>query len=181
MVRLCWNRCCGHGQDACGIVCILVGQHLLMFHPSRPHFPLPHRPTTRGAGDRLIRGYIIRGTNYGEVAWHDSMRQFLDYVTKVIPPILRMWNPVICTVQYDILYSWATSAITGKQQYGNENWQECNVGLFMRWCSSRRRGRRRGRRRREIVSASSGIPGFAMEHYKALYSTVAPYHGSLVI
>jgi len=28
---------------------------------------------------------------------------------------------------------------------------------------------------------ASGIPGFAMEHYKALYSTVAPYHGSLVI
>jgi len=28
---------------------------------------------------------------------------------------------------------------------------------------------------------TSGIPGFAMEHYKALYSTVAPYHGSLVI
>jgi len=26
---------------------------------------------------------------------------------------------------------------------------------------------------------SSAIPGVAMEHYKALYSTVAPYHGSL--
>ena len=27
--------------------------------------------------------------------------------------------------------------------------------------------------------AASGIPGIAMEHYKALYSAVAPYLGSL--
>jgi len=32
-----------------------------------------------------------------------------------------------------------------------------------------------------VLKTTSGIPGFAMEHYKALYSTVAPYHGSLVI
>jgi hypothetical protein len=29
------------------------------------------------------------------------------------------------------------------------------------------------------VNVTSGIPGIAMEHYKALYSAVAPYHGSL--
>ena len=29
--------------------------------------------------------------------------------------------------------------------------------------------------------AASVIPGIAMEPYKALYSTVAPYHGSLAI
>jgi len=32
-----------------------------------------------------------------------------------------------------------------------------------------------------MIENPSGIPGVAMKHYKALYSTVAPYHGSLVI
>ena len=32
-----------------------------------------------------------------------------------------------------------------------------------------------------LIGSTSGIPGIAMEPYKALYSTVAPYHGSLPI
>jgi len=36
-------------------------------------------------------------------------------------------------------------------------------------------------RRGPNAQLTSGIPGVAMKHYKALYSTVAPYHGSLVI
>ena len=32
-----------------------------------------------------------------------------------------------------------------------------------------------------IRGTASVIPGIAMEPYKALYSTVAPYHGSLAI